>query len=244
MSAIQPFTYDGNQVRTVLVGGELWFVLNDLCTILDHSNSRMVAQRLDVDDVSRTYVTDSLGRQQQTTIVNEGGMYEVIVRSDSPNARPFRRWVTHEVLPQIRKTGSYSVKEVTRADLARMVLESEAHLEVANQKVAELTPLADSYRRFLDADGTLPMGAVAQILGVGRQTLFDWMRFCNVLQRDRRPYANYQAWFTVKATSFERSSGASGVGYTAQLKPEGLEPLRALLIRRGFLTTTGVKVAA
>lgn len=244
MSAIQPFMYGQCEVRTIEVNGEPWFVLADVCKILGLTNPTMVASNIDSDDLSSTEVIDSLGRTQTARSVNESGLYTVVFLSRKPEAKDFQRWVTKVVLPTIRKTGSYSINEVTRADLARMVLESEAHLEAANQKVAELSPLADSYRRFLDADGTLPMGAVAQILGIGRQTLFDWMRFCNVMQRDRRPYANYQSWFAVKATSFERSSGASGVGYTAQLRPEGLEPLRVLLIRRGFLTSSGVRAVA
>lgn len=236
--------YGQCEVRTIEVNGEPWFVLADVCKILGLTNPTMVASNIDSDDLSSTEVIDSLGRTQTARSVNESGLYTVVFLSRKPEAKDFQRWVTKVVLPTIRKTGSYSINEVTRADLARMVLESEAHLEAANQKVAELSPLADSYRRFLDADGTLPMGAVAQILGIGRQTLFDWMRFCNVMQRDRRPYANYQSWFAVKATSFERSSGASGVGYTAQLRPEGLEPLRVLLIRRGFLTSSGVRAVA
>ncbi len=236
MSELQPFVYDGNQVRTVLIDDEPWFVAKDVCDVLEIGNSRMAVSRLEEDCVSTTDVTDALGRARETSIVSEPGLYDLVFLSRKPEARSFRKWVTGTVLPQLRKTGSYSVKQLTRSDLARMVLESEAQLEQANQKITRLLPMAESYRKFLDADGTLKMGAVAQILGVGRQTLFDWLRMCRVLQSDRRPYATHQHWFTVKATSFERNSGASGVSYTVQLKPEGLEPMRELLVRRGYLT--------
>ena len=89
--------------------GEPWWVLKDVCEVLGISNHKMTVQRLDPDEVSLTDLTDSMGRQQATTIISESGLYNVILRSDKTEAKPFRRWVTHEVLPAIRKTGAYSV---------------------------------------------------------------------------------------------------------------------------------------
>lgn len=85
--------------------GEPLFVLKDICDALDLGNNREVARRLDEDGVDTIDVTDNLGRQRQTNVVNEAGLYEVIIRSDKPEATQFRRWVTSEVLPSIRKHG-------------------------------------------------------------------------------------------------------------------------------------------
>ena len=80
-----------------------------MCEVLGIVDHKVTARRLDVDEVCQTPLTDSMGRQQATTIISESGLYNVILRSDKPEAKPFRRWVTHEVLPAIRKTGAYSV---------------------------------------------------------------------------------------------------------------------------------------
>ena len=109
MNEMQVFNYKSFQVRTVEINSEPWFVLKDVCAVLGISNHKMTAQRLDVDEVSQTYLTDSLGRKQETTIINESGLYHVILRSDKQEAKPFRKWVTSEVLPSIRKTGSYAL---------------------------------------------------------------------------------------------------------------------------------------
>ncbi len=110
MNDLQIFSYQSHEVRTVRMNGELWFVLKDVCEVLDISNHKMTAQRLDADEVSQTYLIDSMGREQSTYIISESGLYSVILRSDKPEAKPFRKWVTSEVLPQIRKTGAYMVQ--------------------------------------------------------------------------------------------------------------------------------------
>lgn len=109
MNEIQVFEYSNNPIRTVMRDGEPWWVLKDVCEVLGIVDHKVTARRLDVDEVCQTPLTDSMGRQQATTIISEFGLYSVILRSDKPEAKPFRRWVTHEVLPAIRKTGSYSV---------------------------------------------------------------------------------------------------------------------------------------
>lgn len=105
MANIQVFEYQNNKVRTVDVGGEAWFVLKDVCSILNINNVSDVYNRLD-DDEKGVGQIDTLGGKQKMNIVNESGLYHVILRSDKPEATPFRRWVTNDVLPAIRKTGS------------------------------------------------------------------------------------------------------------------------------------------
>lgn len=142
--ALAPFTYRDQQVRVITSAGEPWFVLSDLCKVLGISNSRMVASRLD-EDMRGVSQIDTPGGLQMMTIVSEPGMYDVVVRSDSPIAKPFRRWVTHEVLPQIRRTGAYSATpqlsddEIVHQALqitARRVEQLEAELAVAQPKAA------------------------------------------------------------------------------------------------------------
>ena len=110
MNEIQVWNYESSEVRTVQVNGEPWFVLSDVCKVLELSTPARVAERLEKDEVSQTHTIDRMGREQKTTIINEFGLYTVILRSDKPQAKPFRKWVTSEVLPSIRKHGSYSVQ--------------------------------------------------------------------------------------------------------------------------------------
>ena len=108
MLKVTIFKYAENKlIRTMELGGEPWFVLRDVCEVLSLSTPAKVAERLDMDEVSRAHITDSMGRPQETTIINECGLYNVILRSDKPEANPFRKWVTAVVLPSIRKNGGY-----------------------------------------------------------------------------------------------------------------------------------------
>lgn len=110
MNEIQVFNYGESPVRTVMRDGEPWWVLKDVCEVLgmDTSQLKKVADRLEDDEKGRTQITTP-GGMQESWVINESGLYNVILRSDKPEAKPFRRWVTHEVLPAIRKTGAYSV---------------------------------------------------------------------------------------------------------------------------------------
>ena len=139
---MQVFSYQEKQVRTVEQGGEPWFVLKDVCDALDVSNSRMVSDRLDADEVSQAYIIDGMGRKQRTTIVNEPGLYNVILRSDKPEAKAFKRWVTHEVLPSIRKTGAYSARPMS--DYQQMMADTrQRNARIRSAQI--LTRLARQY---------------------------------------------------------------------------------------------------
>lgn len=109
MNNLQIFVYSGEQLRTVQRDDGLWWVLRDVCRVLNIGNVTDTKKRLDPDEVDLTDLIDSMGRVQATTIINEPGLYAVILRSDKPEAKQFKRWVTHDVLPSIRKTGAYGV---------------------------------------------------------------------------------------------------------------------------------------
>lgn len=132
-SAPALFRYDDETaVRVVTIDGEPWFVLNDLCRALGMARSAsQVADRLD-KGVRQTYPLQTAGGTQQATIVSEPGMYEVVLRSDKPEAVAFRRWLTGTVLPEIRKTGSYglaTVATLTPLEYARKLVDAEERAE-------------------------------------------------------------------------------------------------------------------
>ena len=117
-SSLQIFKYNDNDVRTVQIDGEPWWVLKDVCDVLEIENSRDVSARLDADEKAAVDLTDTSSngttQRRRVTLINESGLYNVIIRSDKPEANAFRRWVTHEVLPSIRKHGAYMTNEKIR----------------------------------------------------------------------------------------------------------------------------------
>ena len=129
---IQVWNYESSEIRTVQVNGEPWFVLADVCKVLEISNSRNISSRLEPDEKGVTLV-DTLGGTQQMTIINESGLYTVILRSDKPQAKPFRKWVTSEVIPSIRKHGAY----MTEQTLERALTSPDFLIELATQLKAE-----------------------------------------------------------------------------------------------------------
>ena len=141
---IQVWNYEGAEVRTVQIDGEPWFVLADICRELEISNSRMVSERLESDELMSAKLTSG-GQRREMTIINESGLYTVILRSDKPQAKPFRKWVTSEVLPSIRKHGSYSVQSQF-ADLSpqlQVLIQMETRQkQIEARQVEQATALA------------------------------------------------------------------------------------------------------
>lgn len=135
MNELQIFSYESNEVRTVMRNGEPWFCLVDVCRVLALAEPHRVANRLDKDERTQMTVTDSLGRKQKNWFINESGLYGVILRSDKPEAKPFRKWVTGTVLPAIRKTGTYSANALTDGAKAKL---AEAKAKNARARVASM----------------------------------------------------------------------------------------------------------
>ena len=178
-----PFNYGDAQVRVVTIEGEPWFVLADLCRILGLEQVNRVKARLHDGDTSSTPIRDALGRIQNATVVSEPGMYEVVIRSDKPEAAAFRRWITGTVLPEIRKTGGYSARPaLTDDEIVAQALAITTHrVKELESVVEELTPDANAWRKLADSDGNYGVADAAKILtqdptiSIGRNRLFDFM---------------------------------------------------------------------
>jgi prophage antirepressor-like protein len=116
----QIFNYQGSQVRIVEINGEPFFVAKDACDVLDMSDVSMTLKRLDEDEKGTSLICTP-GGTQRMAVVNEPGLYSLILGSRKPEAKAFKRWVTHEVIPAIRKTGAYSIPKVSQAELMHMM---------------------------------------------------------------------------------------------------------------------------
>lgn len=148
MNELQTFDYNGSQVRTVEKDGEAWWVLSDVCRVLELSDTRRTAERLDEDELTRLRL-HSGGQSREMYAINESGLYNVILRSDKPQAKPFRKWVTSEVLPTIRKTGQYNAKP----NKALEIKETNARVRLSNAflKLAKVDTLSSEYKNILVA---------------------------------------------------------------------------------------------
>lgn len=118
MNELQVFQYEDMPVRVIEQDGEPWWVLADVCRVLQLTTPAKVADRLDEDEKGMSLV-HTLGGNQNMTIINESGLYKVILRSDKPEAKKFTRWVTHEVLPTIRRTGAYMTPQAKQRDFTK-----------------------------------------------------------------------------------------------------------------------------
>lgn len=236
---IRKFDFRGASLRTLTdEAGEPWFVAKDVCDILEISNPSDALKRLDDDERSKF----NLGRQGETNIVNEAGLYVLVLGSRKPKAHEFKRWVTHEVLPQIRKTGGYI--PATDADddmtiLAKAVMIGQRTMEAQKRKIAsqqsrivELEPKA----RFADAvaasDGTCLVGELAKMLrqngmDIGQNRLFRLLQADGYLGKSgsNRNVPTQRAMelglFRIKETTVTHADGHTTVSRTPKVTGKG-----------------------
>lgn len=208
------------EVRTVMVSDEPWFVAADVCKALELSNPTVAVSRLDEDERAKF----NLGRQGEGTIVNEAGLYSLILGSRKPEAKVFKRWITHDVIPAIRKTGGYIQGEESMSDddlIARALVMAQKKIELREQQLKEKDaqlelqkPKVDFADHVTDSDNAIDMGTFAkyaqkQGITMGRNTLFKWLRDQGVLMDNNVPYQRYlnAGWFRVIENIYNTGSG-------------------------------------
>ncbi|MFI8595894.1 phage antirepressor [Rothia koreensis] len=234
MSQLDIFNYQDHQVRMCVdEDGDPWFVASDIAKILGYREAKDMTRRLDEEDKGRRSVPTP-GGPQSMTIISEPGLYVAVLGSQVEGARAFKRWVTREVLPAIRKTGSYGKPDQVETLVPRSLPEAlrayarEVEAREAMESYAkELEPKADSYDRFISGDGTYSVGNVAKMLGLSQNKLFAMLRNNGVLiskgSMRNTPYQQYMHHFAVKAYDFTRSDGTTGTSYTTRVQPSGVE---------------------
>ena len=209
------------KIRTVIMDGEPWFVLADICKILEISNSRMVAGRLEPDELMSVRLTSG-GQHREMTAVSESGLYAVVLRSDKPQAKPFRKWVTSEILPTIRKTGGYVANEDMFIENYLPFLEEPYKglfrlqmmaINQLNERIRHDQPLVDFANQVAGTENLIDMNAMAKLaveknIPIGRNRLFRWLRENGILMSDNLPYQKFidRGYFAVKESVFETGS--------------------------------------
>lgn len=244
MSEIQVFNNPQfGEMRTLAdEANEPLFCLADLCGALGISNHRNVKARLDEDDVRLMDTTDNLGRTQQTIFVTESGMYDVILRSDSEKAKPFRKWVTSEVLPSIRKTGGYiaaKADDTPEMIMARAILVAQDTIKKQSLRIEEQKrKIAEDAPKVLYADSTAAsktsclVGEMAKILTqngyeIGQNRLFKKLREEGYLGKTGEyynvPNQRYQEMglFEVKKSIINNPDGSTFQKSTTKITGKG-----------------------
>lgn len=201
MNDITIFNHLGNNIRVMTDDqGEPWFVLKDICDALNLENTSRVASRLDSDDLTQSKVIDNRGVHRETFLVSEAGLYEVIIRSDKPEAKAFRRWVTSEVLPSIRKHGMYATPAtiedmIANPDMAIRLLttlkEERAARAKAEAEVEAQRPVAALGRAIETAEGDLTPSAFGKILSKTHKDMGP-NKFCRWLLDNNFAFRNGQ----------------------------------------------------
>jgi prophage antirepressor-like protein len=190
MDNLQIFSYEGNDVRTVQKGTETWWVLKDVCGVLGIEKYRDAASRLD-DDERGSVLVDTLGGRQEMSAVTESGLYGIILLSRKPEAKKFKRWVTHEVLPSIRKTGLYATPQAAKRLLddpdflidalqeIKAIRAKNAALNetigVQSQQIAEMKPKASYYDVILNCKDAVAISVIAKDYGRSAKWLNEYL---------------------------------------------------------------------
>ena len=222
-------------VRTMEINGEPYFVGKDVAEILGYANtSKALIDHVDDEDKLNNETLSSLG-QRGGWLINESGLYSLILSSKLPNAKKFKRWVTSDVLPAIRKTGSYSIQSKPDsytiedpAARARRWAEEYEEKKALEAKIEEQKPLVEYAEHIQASKDVIDMKSMAKLaskngIKIGRNKLFSFLRDRKILDRENIPYANYmdKEWFQVVESPYTFNNGDVKIIRTTLVSPKG-----------------------
>lgn len=211
------------RVRTIIKDGEPWFVGKDVAEILEYRNSKKaLSDHVDEEDKYQgdgVTIRDPMGRMQHPTIINESGLYSLILSSKMPRAKEFKRWVTSEILPTIRRTGGYVANEDMFVDNYLPFLDDAYRnlfrlqmiaINQLNERIRHEKPLVEFANQVSNTNNLIDMNVMAKLakaenIPVGRNRLFDRLKRMGVLMSNNLPYQQYidRGYFAVKESVFE-----------------------------------------
>lgn len=236
---LQLFNFENQQVRTLTVNEEPYFVGKDVATILGYKNgSRDINTHVDEEDRLR-YKISTAGQMRDQILINESGLYSLILSSKLPNAKKFKRWVTSEVLPAIRKHGAYMTDEKAfdvvhnKNGLANLLQQAADQLKQKDIEIAEMKPKALFADSVATSHTTILIGELAKILrgngiDIGANRLFAWMREHGYLINRKGSDWNMPTQksmdlglFKIKETTINHSNGSTSISKTPKVTGKG-----------------------
>lgn len=237
MNELQIFNNEEfGQVRVITKDNEPWFVAKDVADTLGYSETNAMTKRLDEED----FISDKLeGMNMKSTLINESGLYSAILGSHLPTAKKFKRWVTGDVLPSIRKHGMYAQDELLDnpdlliAAATKLKEEREARLE-AEKQVLIMKPKAEFYDDVAGSKDSIEVGHVAKVLaikGIGRNKLFEILRDKKILDRNNIPYQTYvdRGYFRVLEQKYQVPTGETKINIKTMVFQKGIEYIRNII---------------
>ena len=240
MNSMQIFRYNEKEVRTMEKEDGVWWVLKDVCDVLNIAQPTRVAERLD-DDEKGVSEIHTPGGKQTMIVINESGLYNVIMRSDKKEAKAFKRWVTHDVLPAIRKHGGYLTPEKveeallnpdTIIQLATSLKEERAARMLAEKKIEEDKPKVLFADSVVASKSSILVGELAKLLkqngvNMGQNRLFIWLRdnkyLCSRGENYNLPtqYSMERGLFEIKKSTYNQPDGTVRVTKTVKVTGRG-----------------------
>lgn len=233
---------DFGQIRTIQLNGEPWFVANDVMRVLEVSNSKDAIRTLDDDEKSGVDIIDPHGRKQKTNCISEAGLYSIILRSRKPEAKAFKRWVTHEVIPSIRKHGAYLTPQKIEDALLNpdVLINLAMQLKAEKQKNAELTAKAAYYDAVAGASGSTNFRDTAKLLGLSEKKFIETVlgeKYCyRAVDKKIVPYSQYMVagWFEVREVYYGSPEDPHCTIQT-RITPYGRQNIYIRFKRKGIL---------
>lgn len=230
---LKTFNFNQNQVTVFEKNGEPWFVLNEVCSILEIANSRDVKNRLNQKGVDTTDIP-TLGGIQKTTIINEPNLYKVIFQSRKEEATKFSDWVTEDVLPSIRKNGGYIANQeklTPEQIVANALVVAHKIIEDNQRQIETMKPKADFYDAVAGSKDAIDIGTVAKVLNIpnlGRNKLFEILREKQILMKDNQPYQKYidQGYFRTVEQKYTTPDGEIKISIKTLVYQKGLDFIR------------------
>ena len=230
MNEVQLFNFENHEVRSLLLNNDPWFVGKDVADVLGYSNSRKALNdHVDAEDkevlTSRNVTLKNIPNRG-ITVVNESGLYSLILSSKLPSAKKFKRWVTSEVLPALRKTGQYQVKELSGSELmAKALIEAQSVLAAKDKVIEEMKPKVVFADAVATSHTSILVGELAKILkqngiDMGQKRLFAWLRENGFLIKRKGTDYNMPTQKAMDLGLFEIKEGSyvngSGVNITTK----------------------------
>ncbi|MRI73497.1 phage antirepressor [Enterococcus mundtii] len=235
----QIFTFKQNEVRTILVNDEPYFVGKDVAEVLGYSNTqKAILNHVDEEDKGVTK-WDTLGGKQNMTIINESGLYSLILKSKLPNARKFKRWVTSEVLPTIRKTGSYTNVPQSFAQALRLAADLEEKNQLLEQQIAEYEPKISYLDTILSSTDTVATSQIAADYGMSAIALNKLLNHLGVQHKVGGQWILYrkhmnQGYTKSHTSEISKADGSLKVVMNTKWTQKGRVFIYNLLIAEGY----------
>ena len=188
------FNFENQNVRTVLIDSEIWFVASDVTKILGYVNGKQAIIE-HCKGVYKKYPLLTTGGIQELSIINESGLYKLVLASKKSNAIKFKDWVTSQVLPSIRKTGSFSVNQKPELSIEQMTLmviqNLQSKISEQQKQLEEQKPKVEFAEKISNTENAISVGEFAKVLKIGQNKLFDWLRQNKYLMNNNIPYQRY-----------------------------------------------------